>query len=292
MSAPSRHPGEVKRGWIHFGVAAGLLVLALGGLGFAVTYLEVALQKEPVPWPEDTRVSDDFRLRGLPEQFGPYRMLDTNGETVLEGDILDSLGVGRPIDARRLPDRTSNWYLIRRYEDTRKDESSPYKYWQLEAYYYTGEYRTVPHVPERCLPAAGAEAVEGQSGAVTFSLPALDEDRPLWDTGELVFQRAAYATTRGRMREDRLMTVYYIFSINGEPEDSWLQVRRRLVWPFDKYCYFAKIQFSPLGPGKIEDLDEADRAAEEFMNHAMEHVIKHFPSVKDMRDLSEQESSS
>lgn len=291
MSSRSVHTDSPKRGWVHFGIAAGILTIALGGLGVAVAYLEVALQKEPVPWPEGTRVSDDFRLLNMPEEFGPYRMLESNGESVLEGDILDSLGVGRPMDARRLPDRTSNWYLIRRYEDTRREDTSPYRYWQFEAYYYTGEYRTVPHVPERCLPAAGAEAVEGQSGSVTFAVPPLGEDRPLWNTGELTFQRAAYATTTGRMQRDRLMTVYYVFSINGEPEDSWLQVRRRLVWPFDKYCYFAKVQFSPLGPGNIEDLEEADRAAEEFMSLAMPHIIRHFPSVQDMHELSERESS-
>lgn len=278
-----------RRGWIHFGIAAGILVIALGGLGFAVTYMKISLQKSPVPWPEGTLVSDDFRLLNIPTELGPFRMPDSDGEIVLEGDILDSLGVGRPVDKDRLPERMSNWYMIRRYVDTRREENSPYRFWQLEAYYYTGEYRTVPHVPERCLPAAGAEPVEGYSGPVHFEVPPLGKDRPLWNTGKLTFQRAAYATTTGRMQEDRLMVVYYVFSINGEPEDSWVQVRKQLVWPFDKYCYFGKIQFSPLGPGNIEDLDEANEAAQEFMSHALPLVIRHFPSVNDIRDLSERE---
>ncbi len=292
--------GASKIGWVHFGIAAGVLLIAVSGFAVAVQYLEGALHKEPVPWPEGTRVSDDFRLLGFPRQFGPtnpeggsprFRLLEREGETVLEDDILDSLGIGRPIDGRRLPHRMSNWYMIRRYEDTAQPEDSPYRYWQLEAYYYTGEHRTVPHVPERCLPAAGAEPVSGRSGSVNFAVSGLSHAGSAWDDGPLRFQRAAYSTTTGRMQQDRLMAVYYVFSFNGEPEHSWEAMRRHLVSPWIRYSYFAKVQFAPLGPGDIEDFDEADGAAEEFVSHALPHVLEHFPTVEDVRALSEREAS-
>jgi hypothetical protein len=295
MTARSTDPETArheKRGWRHFQLTVAILALTVGGWSYAITQLGLVLGKEPVPWNEDTRVSSDFRLQSFPTAFGRYRMIEPNGETVLEDDILDSLGIGRPVDAGRLESRRSNWYMIRRYEDTAAAADSPYKYWQLELYYYTGEQRTVPHIPERCLPAAGVQRLDDRSRPVDFETSGLPEGRPLWSDEAVVFQRDAYEAMVGRARRSRLMAVYYMFCFNGEPVDDWTEVRAKLVVPFGKYCYFAKIQFSPVGGGSIGNFQEADEAAEEFMGQALPHILKHFPSAQDVRALGGRSPSS
>jgi hypothetical protein len=295
MTARSTDPETArreKRGWRHFQLTVAILAVTVGGWSYAVTQLGWVLQKEPVPWRKPTRVSSDFRLQTFPTSFGRYRMIEPNGETVLEDDIMDSLGIGRPVDARRLQNRRSNWYLIRRYEDTEAAPNSPYRFWQLELYYYTGEQRTVPHVPTRCLPAAGVQHVANRSKRVEFSVSGIPEDRPLWSDKPVPFQRDAYEATVGRARRSQLMAVYYMFCFNGEPVEDWTKVRANLVLPFGKYCYFSKIQFSPIGTGGIGDFEEADEAAAEFISQALPNVVKHFPSAQEVRALGGQSPSS
>ena len=78
---------------------------------------------------------------------------------------------------------------------------------------------------------------------------------------------------------------YYVFSLNGSPETSWEFVRLNILSPLVQYCYFAKVQFSPMGTGEIGEFSESDAAAEGFLNAFLPVVLKALPSTVDVGRL-------
>ena len=49
--------------------------------------------------------------------------------------------------------------------------------------------------------------------------------------------------------------------------------------------YFAKIQFGPFGNREVGDSDEADKAAEAFLQSLLPHVLEMLPGKADIQDL-------
>ena len=252
--------------------------------------------KQSVPWPPQAQVDGDFRLASLDKSFGPYKLVEEDGlfpdaqgryapdgrpdgEVVYDKTSLEALGVGTSYDSSRFKDRRSNWYVARLYRDARESRESPYYFWRLDVTYYTGALDLVPHVPERCLMAAGAVLIPSLSGKVTFA-PIAGTANP-WDR-KLTINRTGWeqSVARGLRRGVQ----YYTFSLNGKPEGSWEKVRWTLGLPGIKYCYFAKIQFAPAG--QIADIDEADRKAQEFLSYALPAVLKQLPMPPDVERLT------
>ncbi|HOF17556.1 MAG TPA: hypothetical protein PK082_01505 [Phycisphaerae bacterium] len=289
------------RGTKHFVVACVLLAVAALGWRFAVGGLKVALRKEAVPWPALVRVNEQtFQLESLPESLGEYRFVQADGELfyndkgeplydgkpdgeiTLETDVMETLGVGSSLDASRVKTRTSNWYLSRIYRKgpapSSAYERKPFQYWQLDLTYYTGGIDTVPHVPERCLVASGARLIGGAD--VTFEVPMLPAP---WD-GPLVFRQTRYEVWDDATLTAKLYVQYYIFSYNGRPENDWRRVRLDLANPWSaRHCYFAKVQFLPRN--EILNLQDADRAAEEFVRNVLPSILQQFPMPKEIEEL-------
>lgn len=266
----------------HFLIAALILAITAFGWDLALGKLRWVMRKEPVPWPKGVLVSEDFRLLTLPEQLGPY-VLAERGDLDLEEEDLELLGVGTSQDKDRHAQRRSNWYNVRIYRDTRKAPGEPYSVWRLEVYYYTGGLDTVPHVPERCLVVGGATTLDSESENIPFKVPAA---RKPWDNA-IAFRKVPYEKSdRLRLNQQRYVT-YYIFSLNGKPEQSWEVVRVTLMHPLVRYCYFAKIQFAPLN--EIVDSDEADKSAEDFVNFFLPSVLRTLPMPNDVQKLNSQE---
>jgi hypothetical protein len=72
------------------------------------------------------------------------------------------------------------------------------------------------------------------------------------------------------------MIQYYTFSLNGQNETSWKQVRLHLATsPWEKSCYFAKIQFGPAYP--VTDTQACDRAAADFVKNFLPDVLQALP---------------
>lgn len=268
----------------HFLITVGILTLTAVGWGAAVRWLGIVTQKKPVPWPEGVVLDEDHRLLSLPERLGPFeRARDgeltrdnktdgkPDGEIVYTQTDMDSLGVGTDFDRTRFKDRRSNWYVSRVYVD-RRPNAVP-RYWRLDLTYYTGGLDLVPHVPDICL-WAGGMSVLGSDG-VAFTVPGCSGD---W--GRAVrFRRTRYEDKAGRM-----FVEYYGFSLNGVPQDTREKVRGKLLNPFMRYSYFAKIQFSPLWMS-VENLEETDRKAEEFLRHALPEILKVLPSARAVKAL-------
>jgi len=273
----------------HFLLAAGVLSAAAAWWLLAPNYLRWALRKSAVPWPEGVDVTADFRWRNLPETLGPYVLLGdgrlseqrdglSDGEIVFNEELRHTLGVGTSFDETRLADRRSNWYVARLYEDARPaDRTGPLRWWRLDVTYYTGDLDTVPHIPEKCLVASGADVLD--TTPLRFEVPAA---RGPWDRPFTVL-RTRYQTFDKSTLSVKQFVQYYVFCLNGVPESSWKKVRLLLTYPWVRHCYFAKIQFAPRH--QVADLDDADRRAEEFANAFLPAVLKALPEPADIEAL-------
>jgi len=240
------------RGNPHFLLSVVLLActwMAIAAIGW--------IEKLPVRWPEGVEVNEDWRMvAGLATKFGPFEREEKDGERIIQENIFADLGLGTSLDKQRRPNRCSNWYVSRIYRDTRiKDpRANPYTYWRLDVYYYTGLRDTVPHVPEICLQAGGVRVIS--SSTVALKVSALDYP---WYAP--AFRRTLYENYNDKALAWIKGVEYYIFSVNGVPFSDRNKVRWKLSSPLVTYCYFAKIQFSPIGGGGVKDPAEADRRA-------------------------------
>ena len=299
MSADS-----VKAAWSHAGVwswcaanrhfltAAIILSLAAGGWNAAVRIMKLTTRKEPVAWPKCVQVNEEtFQNTTMATVMGPFKRLEVGeipgrgklgGEIQLEEDVLEPLGIGTWLDKKRVSTRCSNWYVSRLYRDTRTQApSASFRFWQLDVTYYTGSADKVPHSPGACLAAGGATLVD----TVTERFDAPDAPDP-WKKS-LPFSRTRFegfdAGTQQRLR----YVQYYIFSANGKPENDPLTVRGELMLPWRKHCYFAKIQFGPLGPiGEGQEAEEKLRnATAEFIGFMLPKVLEALPSAEEIERL-------
>ena len=299
-----------KKQRLHFALAL-VILLAVGTTIQAYGWIV----KKPIRWPEVVEVNYLHRNTSmpdaLPDESGPYVAI-TEGDPLYgkvkdyqEGaDLIireDSLGVlgMRTIhdDEQRLAERRANWYGIRRYRDTRADVYSPFLYWQLEVFYYTGLRDQVPHVPNICLDASGA--VIDKQDHVVFHAP---NAREPWNQ-ELKFQRVLYSTRQPGGSESQGVT-YYLLGFNDEPINRESATRARLdvrekMASWDAYNYFVKIQFSPLrlptsgiiGVQQL-DADQANAAAQEFVESFMPKILEQLPTRETIAELERAEEAS
>ncbi len=268
-----------------FTVAWILLLVTAIGWSAAQDLLGFVTQKSPVPWPAPVAfvTEDDHRMTSLPAEMGNYRLAkDSKGE-LLDLDwgksksgrsTLDSLGMATDWDRSggRRESRCCNWYVTRVYEDTRSQRKLA---WNLAIYYYTGGLDLVPHIPENCLEAGGNKVVS--SDRVKLVVPAVK--RFGWNE-VLTLSRTQYRSAK----DGRQFVEYYLFSLNGQPEHSNLDVRWNLMNPFTRHTYFAKIQFGARLP--MTTVQESDRQAEEFLQATLPEILRFLPSQQDVDKLN------
>jgi hypothetical protein len=199
-----------------------------------------------------------------------------DGEKTIIDEVLESLGIGTWLDSSTFSERKSAWYVSRTYVDRQKPMGQKYRLWQLDVTYYTGGLNKVPHVPERCLTSGGMTL--GVKGDVKFNVP--DAPGP-WGSEPVTYRFVEYNNPRGTM--GNLHVQYYVFSLLGYPQSSWERVRLNMFLPYDKYAYFAKIQFSPMN--EIGDSMEAKKAAAEFVKYMLPEVLKVLPMPTDIERL-------
>ena len=266
----------------HFLIAVVVLGVSAAGWGAAVHWLGVVTIKQPVPWPEIVRVTEKGHRLTDPamQMLGSYakfaRSDKNSGDTEYSEDNLKILGMATDYDNTRYEGRRSNWYFSRIY---RGDNRSTHRFWTLDVYYYTGGLDLVPHIPDVCLEAGGM-SVRG-TDVVTFTAPGVAGE---WGGPVQVCR------TRFEDKDGRLLVQYYTFSLNGVPEHSRETVRLKLMNPFVRYSYFAKIQFGPwLRAGdSVTDLSETDKAAQDFFRGALPEILKTLPTERDVQGLYSQ----
>lgn len=270
----------------HFVVATLLLAASAA----AINFLEWG-KRLPVPWPEGVAVTDDFRMISLPKRAGTFvavskdrygRKFDGGMDVILSDHVLKALAIGTSKDETRLKDRESNWYVSREYRDTSiKDVNSPFGRWNLQVCYYTGIRDKVPHVPERCMAASGFKVQGVHSDRFqVFSA------RSPWDE-KLKFNRVVAQKFNQRKDAPDNHVVFYLFSLNGEPETSWETIRIHLSLSLKSHSYFAKIQFSPMGDMTGYKSEEIHKHAVRFLDAILPGIIERLPRAEDVEKLRE-----
>jgi len=279
---------EKKPGIKHFVIASSFLLVATLGWGLAMSLLGFWTIKYPISWPARVQV-DEVSARNIsfPEQFGFYHKViepETEeqkknvptGEIIYRDDMLETLKIGTKLDEMRYPDRQSNWYVARTYEDRRVQEKTQYRYWQMSLVYYTGGEVTVPHVPDICAQAGGATLLDRT--VLPLYPPGSETAAPNPDWAKAKLVSLYYQNSKGRFVQ------YYLFSVNGFPDTSRESVRIKLLDLRKRYVYYSKLQFFPLW--SISDKKEADRRACEFAREALPHVLAELPTVQDVKRLN------
>ena len=298
-------PGLLRALWrvfagTHFLAALAILVLTAAGWQVAKNTLKLVTEKLPVPWPAGVEVNDKYVMTSMPDKMGPFEFVSADGELDCDGyefhkdgrpdgegeippDLMELLGIGTATDGRNLPLRRSNWLTIRTYRDSRRPVGDPLRYWRLQVYYYTGGVDLVPHTPERCELAGGADPLG------TTDLPiTVDGVAAPWGNTPLAFQRALF------QKGDAQFVQYYILCLNGSPKSSRNDVRFSLGSLFVKHAYFAKVQFAPLPAVQqqagglvwaVPDPAQADQAVADFVKYFMPCVLKTLPMPKDIDRL-------
>jgi len=283
-----------------FLVAVGLLVVAIIGWHVSVWALGFALDKQPIAWPAGVTVNKDFVMTSFPEMFpavapryillsskrlGDQAIPERDAITTLPEETRLELDVGKPSDAPRWADRKSNWYLSRKYGDLSQRDARDVRYWHLDVIYYTGSAELVAHVPGRCMVAAGATPL----GDKVLTWKDLPPNALGWNQVKVV--RSAFESVDAQGRQSHVVQ-YYTFSVNGHNEHDWKQVRWTLSSNIrQKYVYFGKIQFAPLAVN-VEDLEAADKSAEQFFRAAAVEIFSKFPPAQTVNDLNQSSASS
>jgi len=216
-------------------------------------------------------------LEGMTYKKNGKPVLDgePDGEETIIGEVLESLAIGTALDSARHASRTSTWYVSRIYIDRSKVAGQRYRSWKLDVTYYTGSLDKVPHVPERCLRAAGMQIT--RTGSVAFASPGTAAP---WQD-EVTCRYVEFEDPRRSWKNINVQ--YYVFSLNGRPQSDWMKVRATMSSVFGKYAYFAKIQFGP--GGEIGSPGEARKAAEEFVRYMLPEVLKTLPMPEDIERL-------
>lgn len=217
--------------------------LLVCGVGFraAIHYLNITLQKEEVP------LRDHFAT--IPRTLGPWRAVGEDG--IIPAETVESLG--------------TNQYLNRNYV---RELDGDRLALNVHLAYYTGMIDTMPHVPDRCLQAAGLE----QRSKDPDNIP-LPIDVTQWpgDPALLHMQlNVPYPTTMfahhvtgkpvrvhmpigdfalrtmefsdPNQPELRIFAGYF-FIANGRTTPVPWQVKALAFDPREKYAYYCKVQF-------------------------------------------------
>jgi hypothetical protein len=195
-----------------------VMAVSLRSIGGA---MELYFRKEPVELKKPLQQLD----RGL---LGPEYGVHHLVPPLLSDDILQSLGTEE--------------YVNLRVVDERRAEDDPAKVADVFITYYTGQPDMVPHVPDECYLAGGFERV-GQPATerVTITHGGETEEIPV---RVLEFRATpGMSAAAARPAKERTLTVLYFFLCNDEYYTTRNQVRLKLGQVYERYAYYAKLEF-------------------------------------------------
>ncbi|NQU75255.1 MAG: hypothetical protein HQ546_02935 [Planctomycetes bacterium] len=265
---------------VHFVIVMAILLPAAAGWNAAINHLGIVLAKAKVPLLSS--------LEELPSSFGTRFTLAEaihwpeegiyHGKATLTDDVVETLGTKDFI----------SWF----YKDNIKSKERSLAYIRVHVAYYTGLLDAVPHVPDACMLAGGAQKA-GES-VVTWRLPDLPAQWRNWQQVDV--RRSAFTRRTARSGQvDSL--VYYVFSVNGAAANSREQVRTMLADPRDKYCYYAKVELEANrfglrnGYAKALTVAEQDEMCQAFFAASAKAIFEHFPSQEYIKNIESNEDA-
>lgn len=261
-----------RRGLFSVALAAAMGVLLVGAVGLtSVIHVRgYFLTKLPIQPRE--------KLHTLPAEYPSW--VRVGEDEVMSAEAEEELG--------------TKDYVSRQYIERNPADPAHPKVVNLHIAYYTGMIETVPHVPERCLVAAGWL----QTGPPERLHVPLDMSRLVPDAtadpdlmgGTIWMGRSP--TTQGRVRlpvgiENLRMRVSpfvnsrgakyfagYFFITNGGTVPSADDIRLLAFRLKDDYAYYAKVQFSS---GSVDSAQELVDVAASMLNEMFPDIMLRMP---------------
>ncbi|NLF31288.1 MAG: hypothetical protein GX591_10430 [Planctomycetes bacterium] len=267
MSAPSDSISRTSYGLVHCVVAAAVLMAMAAGMvwikatGFTMAKAKVPLHKELDEFPKT--VGTRFALWQDLTQGSIVR-----GEEQLTDDIVKVLGTEKFIGW---------WYL-----DRQRSTASSAVIVRFHMAYYTGLLDAAPHVPENCQVAGGRLPDEKHTMQVVWTVGDLPEAWSGWR--EVTVRRAAFVDPG----DPNPVFSYYVFSANGQPMWDRNQVRGRMSDPWEKHCYYMKIEVSALrSNGQPLTPEESDEICGAFFADALPLALQHVATAADLEAMED-----
>ncbi|WP_432799128.1 exosortase/archaeosortase family protein [Poriferisphaera sp. WC338] len=224
-------------------------------------------------------INPRHQMYALPNQVGDWKLY--REDPPMTKEILDALG--------------TNNYVSRTYVDERWPKDEPGRYIRLHSAYYTGTPDTVPHVPDRCYVAGGANIVTQGSTKLTVKGPEYFTD----EDGTLAYSRLHNGEVRIPQTKDIPATfiqfvmggdkigqkkatsnVAYFFAANGKFLASPNDVRFFGTSKEDLYAYYCKIEVRT----DIEDAEQAKARIEDFLSAYLPEVMACLPDWIDVTE--------
>lgn len=248
-------------------LVAGVLLTATVGQGVVIAATQAVLIKEAVPL--------RHKLWKLPAEAGPWKLF--RDDPPLSAEVLQAL--------------KTEQYLSRLYEDTSWPEDKPGRLVRLHIAYYTDTPDTVPHVPDRCFVAGGAQGMGTSTATLALTGPGY-EGQP---AGDQFFHKATLepeARMLGREIDATVFTyadpkrprhtehVLYFFVANGQVLSTPDLVRAQGFDPRDRYSFYCKVEIQVFG---VSDKAVAQERAASLLSHMMPDVMACLPDWVDVR---------
>jgi hypothetical protein len=189
-------------------------------------------------------------------------------------------------------------YVSRVYVQKSPEGGNPPIAIDLHLAYYTGMVDTVPHVPERCLVAAGWSI----AGDTTIASLGFDPDKLNWQLETVPEERGSIYTARFGSFSDRSglrirlprdadriafrinpyiypggkqkLFAGYLFLANGGHCPSAEDVRQLAFRLTDDYAYYLKVQFSTLS---VENEEAFTRACASLLSELLPEMMRCVP---------------
>ncbi len=248
-----------------FLAAALILLVAAGGLNFAVRHLELHFKKEPVPMRQSFGAA-------IPQVIGNWVQIAR--DDVLDDDLKLALGTDEylfcfyvdvskfgldPVDFQKRHVEGKS-YAEQKKSLNEYQGRNPAAVLSLGLTYYTGKADTVAHIPERCYVAEGLEPTNPTTET--------------WNLGNGQELPVRHITFEGDSR--RPQNVAYTFHVNGRYEAHSLSVRHDLQNLFARYGYYAKIELNCI-TRDARGADQAWASMRQFLAEALPEVEKALP---------------
>ncbi|MEE2912298.1 MAG: exosortase/archaeosortase family protein [Planctomycetota bacterium] len=263
-----RFSGSITRSYI---IIIILLSTAAIGLQIGISSLNVYLHKEPV-FPRK-----DFSI--LPNNI----------------DNWEKLGEDIRIDAAGVEALGTNIYLNRVFKNTKEALPSL----QLHIAYYTGQVDSVPHVPDRCMGAAGYVPLTAEPTNLSLDLekstwgqdltatlgglpyPIVTQTDILTGSQEIIrlpfgeFELRTSEFTHPKLDNFHIFAGYF-FVANGKTTAYPERIRMLAFDPSAEYAYYCKIQFTVHGDSNYTQ-DQFINTVSEFVSGMLPEIMKCLP---------------
>jgi hypothetical protein len=255
-------------------IGAGVLGASAAAQAGVVRALNWTFHKQAVPLHD--------HLFKLPRDLGNWEMV--REDPPLPKEIEDELGTTQ--------------YISRWYRDRTMGENEDGSLVRLHIAYYTGTPDAVPHVPERCFTAGGAQHLGRSTDWIAVDAPDyVVETTPGGETRVTAWSRLGEVTIPSKQIEVTTFTygsgaitgqgtvppsnVVYFFAANGKFLATPEQIRALAFDPTDQYSYYCKIEMQWLG---IEDPQLARQRSEAFLSATLPDVMALLPDWTAVRE--------